>query len=423
MSETHHIAEAENQTSGDSDDEPASTLNNWWQRSDLAYKKGRLHLGQCDLTALAAKVGTPAYVIRMPRVKEKLTQLHAAFTTLNVKHRIFYAIKANRSPKLLTYLADQGLCGADVCSPGELIHALSCGFAEDNISFTGTSLSAKDISTLAKFDQLRINLDSLSALESLGKLSPGREVGIRINPDIGIGYSGNEMLQYSGIEATKFGIYLDRLPEALKIAEKYRLKITRIHFHAGCGYLDRELDQLALVLAASNAFIAQLPHLREVNIGGGLGVPHRDSDQALNLQHWAEVLGQAFSGKNLDIAVEPGDFLIKDAGVLLAETTYTEQRKNVNFLGLDAGFNLAMEPAFYGLPCEPVPSIVRPNPMVKYTVVGNVNEALDIWAKDLSLPKIEHGDIIALINAGGYAASMRSEHCLRGEVHEIVLLE
>ena len=395
----------------------------WWQREDLRYLDGRLHLGACDLAALAGKVPTPAYVIRLPRVVEKLEQLHGAFESAGLPHRIFYAIKANRSPRLLTYLASRRLCGADVCSPGELLHALSCGFAEQDISFTGTSLSAGDISTLSRFDKVRINIDSLSALEKLGQRCPGREVGLRINPDIGIGYTGNDMLQYSGLAATKFGIYLDRLPEAVAIAERHQLSITRIHFHAGCGYLDRELDQLADVLAAGKAFISQLPSLKEINIGGGLGVPHRSDDRPLDLQRWSDILADAFDGSGLDIAVEPGDFLVKDAVVLLTNVTYREQRKDVHFLGLNAGFNLAMEPAFYGLPCEPVPVQPRTTPIQPFTVVGNVNEALDKWAENHPMPTPEEGDVIALINAGGYAASMRSEHCLRGDVQEIVLLD
>lgn len=395
----------------------------WWQRKDLAYLNGKLYLGNCCLTELAQKVGTPTYVIRAPRVLEKLNQLHEAFDRVQLNHRIFYAIKANRSPKLLTYLATQGLCGADVCSPSELLHALSCGFREADISFTGTSLSRQDIDTLAQFDSVRINLDSLNALEQLGQVCPGREIGIRVNPDIGIGYTGNEMLQYSGLEATKFGIYLDRLPEALAIAKKYHMKIVRVHFHAGCGYLDRELDQLAAVLNASKKFVQALPDLRELNIGGGLGVPHKSDDAPLNLDRWADILAGAFSNSGLNIAVEPGDFLVKDAGILLAEVTYVERRKDIEFVGLNAGFNLAMEPAFYGLPCEPVPTILRPGEKRPYTLVGNVNEALDKWAEQHPLPNPEAGDYISLINAGGYAASMRSDHCLRGEVKEILLIE
>ena len=163
--------------------------------------------------------------------------------------------------------------------------------------------------------------------------------------------------------------------------------------------------------------------MRELNIGGGLGVPHTEEDAPLNLQRWADVLAGSYADSGLNIAVEPGDYLIKDAGVLLADVTYVEQRKDIQFLGLNAGFNLAMEPAFYGLPCEPVPTRLRSNDVKRYTVVGNVNEALDKWAVDHPLPEPDEGDVIALINAGGYAASMRSDHCLRGEVQEVLLLD
>lgn len=423
MSETFSQTKTTTTPTGSSPAPRSEETSYWWQRPDLLYRTGRLYLGTSDLEALAHKIGTPSYVIRAPRVTEKLGLLHATFDRAGLDHRIYYAIKANRSEKLLTYLAAQRLCGADVCSPAELRHALACGFSEEDISFTGTSLSKADLEDLARFDRVRINLDSLSALKRLGDLCPGREVGLRINPDIGIGYTGNEMLQYSGLEATKFGIYLDRLPEAIEIAKARGLKITRIHFHAGCGYLDRELDQLRQVLKASRAFADQLPELTDINIGGGLGVPHRKGDQPLDLDRWASVLAEEFSGRNLTIATEPGDFLIKDAGVLLTSATYVERRKDVEFLGLDAGFNLAMEPAFYGLPCEPVPALVRSGDPRPFTLVGNVNEALDKWAEGHEIPEPQEGDVIVLINAGGYAASMRSDHCLRGEVREVLLLD
>lgn len=399
----------------------------WWQREDLAYRGGRLHLGTSDLGTLAQKVGTPAYVIRAPRVTEKLRQLHramgGALDAVGLKHRVYFAIKANRTPQYLSYLAAQELCGADICSPEELLHALSCGFSEEDISFTGTSLGKADLAFLARFDGIAINFDSLSALERFGRLCPGRRVGLRINPDRGIGYGDSDMLQYSGTEATKFGIYLDRLPEAVAIAKRHGLQITRLHFHAGCGYLDRELDQFAAVLDASRAFIDQLPDLTEVNIGGGLGVPHRAEDRPLDLDRWASIIAEAYGGHDFTVAVEPGDFLIKDAGVLLTSVTYRERRKAVDFLGLDAGFNLAMEPAFYDLPCEPVPAAPRDAPETRFTVVGNVNEALDKWAVNHPMPAPEEDDVVVLLNAGGYAASMRSDHCLRGAAQTVLLLE
>ncbi|MCF3142724.1 diaminopimelate decarboxylase [Streptomyces platensis] len=405
-------------------DAPAAAAAPWWQRRDLCYDDGRLHLGGVDMADLTTRVGTPAYVCRADRVGENIQRLAGAMSSAGIDHRIYYAIKANRSPSLLSYLRARGLCGADVCSTGELMHALGCGFSADAISFTGTSLSVKDIEVLARFPDLRVNLDSLSALNSFGRACPGREVGLRINPAIGVGYQGDPRLSYSGAPTTKFGIYLEHLEEAKATAERWGLRIVRIHFHVGCGYLDAQLDQLQDALDAANALTEHLADLTEINIGGGLGVPHTSSDRPLDLERWATAIARRFAGRGLRVSVEPGDYLVKDAGLLLTTVTYVERRRDVLFAGLDAGFNLAMEPAFYGLPCEPVAVAPRWDEGTEtYTVVGNINEALDKWAVDHRMTRLREGDRVALLNSGGYAASMRSEHCLRGQAGEVLLID
>lgn len=396
----------------------------WWQRHDLRYADGHLHLGEVDVAELATQVGTPAYVCRADRVKENLQRLAGALSSAGLEHQIYYAIKANRSPALLCYLRMLGLCGVDVCSTEELLHALGCGFSADAISFTGTSLSRQDIGVLTRFKDLRVNLDSLSSLNSLGRACPGREVGLRINPSVGVGYQGDDRLNYSGAQTTKFGIYLDHVEEAKAIARRWGLRIVRVHLHVGCGYLDGQLDQLADALDAANAFTDHFTDLREINLGGGLGVPHTCSDQPLDVRRWAEAIARRFAGRQLRVAIEPGDYLVKDAGLLLTTVTYVERRRDVLFAGLDAGFNLAMEPAFYGLPCEPIAVAPRWDEGTEtYTVVGNINEALDKWAVDHRMTRLRADDHVALINSGGYAASMRSDHCLRGQAREILLID
>jgi diaminopimelate decarboxylase len=396
----------------------------WWQRRDLCYQDGRLHLGGVDMDELAVQVGTPAYVCRADRVRENIQRLADAMSSAGVDHEIYYAIKANRSAALLSYLRALGLCGVDVCSTGELLHALGCGFSANAISFTGTSLSNQDVEVLSRFKDLRVNLDSISTLDSLGRACPGRAVGLRINPAVGVGYQGNERLTYSGAPTTKFGIYLDHVDEAKATAARWGLRIVRVHFHVGCGYLDAQLGQLQDALDAVDAFTEHFAHLREINVGGGLGVPHTSSDKPLDLARWATAIARRFAGRGLLVAVEPGDYLVKDAGLLLTTVTYVERRRDVLFAGLDAGFNLAMEPAFYGLPCEPVAVVPRwDEGMETYTVVGNINEALDKWAVDHHMTRLREGDQVALINSGSYAASMRSDHCLRGQAREVLLID
>jgi diaminopimelate decarboxylase len=402
----------------------ARGISTWWQRGDLRYRQGRLHLGDVDLDELAMQVGTPSYIYRAARVRENIERLDKAMSSEGIDHQIYYAIKANRSSNLLSYLRALNLCGVDVCSVGELLHAVTCGFPADAISFTSTSLTRQDIEALSAFKQTRVNLDSLSSLNNFGRACPGRSVGLRINPGKGLGYHGDSRLNYGGTETTKFGIYRDHVEEAKAIAATWNLRIDRIHFHAGCGYLDAELEQLEDVFDVAGEFVTQFPYLAEINIGGGLGVPHSAVDKALDLRSWAAMIARRFADRGLHISVEPGDYLVKDAGLLLSTVTYVERRRDVLFAGLDAGFNLAMEPVFYGLPCEPVAVAPRWNEETEiYTVVGNINEALDRWAVGHRMWRLREGDHVALLNCGGYAASMRSDHCLRGQAKEVLVIE
>ena len=123
--------------------------------------------------------------------------------------------------------------------------------------------------------------------------------------------------------------------------------------------------------------------------------------------------------------MEPGEYIVKDSGLLLLSKTYLEKKRNTLFLGVDAGFNIAPEPAYYNLPFQPVP-LVDPQgeaapKLKKVTVVGNINEALDVWYEGALLPNMQQETHLALINAGGYSSSMASNHCMRGEFSEVLL--
>ena len=121
------------------------------------------------------------------------------------------------------------------------------------------------------------------------------------------------------------------------------------------------------------------------------------------------------------IDLEPGDYITKDAGLFLMEKTFQEVKKDRCFVGVNAGFNLAPEPAYYALPFQPV-ALTHKTETSLVTLVGNINEALDVWYEDIELPVLEDQTHIALINAGGYSSSMASNHCMRGNVSEYLIL-
>ena len=393
----------------------------WWARDDLDYVDGRLMFAGRDVAAMADAAEGPLFLYSAERVAANLGRLQAALATVGRPTRVYYAMKANRFVPLLEAMAGWGKSGIDVCSPDEVDRALAAGFAARDISFTGTAVANRDLDRLLKHPDLTINCDSVGQIRRIGERAPGRAIGVRVNPERGTGYGGSERLTYAGAEVTKFGIYRRQWPEALATARAHGLTITSLHFHVGCGYLTTELDAWDAAVQAGLGFLDDAPDVRTVNVGGGLGLPHREGDRPLELSRWAAILQRRFAGRDVTVAVEPGDYLVKDAGVLVLGVVDVEPKRDVTFVAVDGGFNLAPEPAYYDLPCEPVACTPRDGPWQPVTIAGNINEALDTWAKGKPMPPLAEGDRIALLNAGGYGSSMSSNHCMRGAFSEVLL--
>ncbi|MDD2465537.1 MAG: diaminopimelate decarboxylase [Desulfobulbus sp.] len=401
----------------------AQDYYSWWQRGDLCYRQNQLFFGGRSAQQLADQFGTPSFIYSATRVRDNLTRLHTALNQAGMAGRftLHYAMKANRFAPLLTFLKQTGLCGIDACSPAEVEHAVSCGFSPSEISFTASSLSSRDLDVLSRYEGLFMDCDSIHAIHRWGALKPGSKIGLRINPAMGIGRADNDKLHYAGEVTTKFGLYWQQFAQALDTAKQYGLQVSKIHFHTGCGYLTAQLGQLEQIIAHCFRFIEAAGTVKKVNIGGGLGVPHLPGEEPLVLNQWAEVLMRNFGSRNLHVEIEPGDYIVKDAGVLLLEKTFVEQKQNTTFVGVDAGFNIAPEPTYYNLPFQPLPLQYNQEACSAKTVVGNINEALDVWYVDAPLPELDEQKYLALINAGAYSAAMASNHCMRGPFKEFLL--
>ena len=175
--------------------------------------------------------------------------------------------------------------GIDACSPGEVIRALECGWQPDEISYTGTNVSERDLDVLLAH-AIHLNLDAISQIERYGRRAPGTRIGIRIDPESGAGYS--EKLEYSGSRPTKFGIGLPRLDDALAAAARHDLTVDTVHFHAGSGWLGDGLAGFERALPAAVEAVRILREaghpVTEVNVGGGLGVPARADERPVDLR-------------------------------------------------------------------------------------------------------------------------------------------
>ena len=386
----------------------------WWVRPGLDVRDGRLTIAGEDAEALVGRHGTPLFVYDRTRFVENARRLAEALDGAGLLHRLRFALKAHPDPRVLEVL--RGLVGIDACSPGEVTRALECGWSPDEISFTGTNVSERDLDVLLA-TPIHLNLDAISQIERVGRRDPGRAIGLRINPAAGAGYHPG--LAYSGERPTKFGIYEDRIPDALAAAARHGLTIDTIHFHAGSGWLGEDglaafESALARVARITAGLIAAGHRITEVNVGGGLGVPARSTEQPVDLDAYAAVIARQLGPLGVVVGCEPGDYIAKDAAILLGEVVTVEEHGGTRFVGLDLGWNVNCSYFIYRYAQEIVVCRAADAPRTEIvTVAGHINEAGDVFAEDYPLQPVDEGDIVAILNAGGYHEAMSSTHCLR----------
>ena len=401
---------------------PTAPAPPWWLRPGLDIDEhGRLRIAGEDAEALAREHGTPLFIYDRARFAENARHLQAALARTGFPYRVRFALKANPLPEILQVFRGLGApgtpesVGIDACSPGEVDRAIECGWLPEEISYTGTNVSERDLDALLP-KGVHLNLDAISQIERYGRRAPGTAIGIRIDPGTGAGY--NEHLEYAGDRPTKFGVGLDRLDDALAAVARHGLRVDTIHFHAGSGWLASglagfERALLPAVEAVQRSRAAGHP-VAEVNVGGGLGAPARDDEQPVDLDAYATILARHLGPLDVAIACEPGDLLSKDGAILLGEVVTVEQRRGVTFVGLDIGWNVNCSYFIYRFAQELVLCRAAGAERTEVvTVTGHINEASDVFAEDYAMPPVEEGDMVALLNAGGYLQAMSSTHCLR----------
>jgi diaminopimelate decarboxylase len=403
-------------------DRATARASPWWVRTGLDIQGGRLTIAGEDAEELARRNGTPLYAYDLARFAENARTLQGALARTALPHVVRFALKANREPEVLAFLRGLGAPGSadsvgiDACSPGEVTHALANGWWADEISYTGTNVSERDLDVLLEAG-VHLNLDAVSQVERFGRRAHGRTIGLRVDPGAGAGY--HEGLAYSSSERpTKFGIGRDRLADALEAARRHRLTIDTVHFHAGSGWLGAGLTAFEAALeravAMTRDLVAAGCPIREVNVGGGLGRPARDDEQPIDVDAYAALLARHLGPLGVTIACEPGDYIAKDAAILLGEVVTVERRGGTLFVGLDIGWNVNCAYFIYRFAQEIVLCRDAAAPRTtSVTVAGHINEAGDVFAEDYPMPEVDEGDVVALLNAGGYLQAMSSTHCLR----------
>jgi diaminopimelate decarboxylase len=374
-----------------------------------------------DLAEIADAVGTPVYVYDAQAFRARIQRLEALLA--HVPHLVCYSLKANDALALVRIVADEGL-GADIVSRGELHKALLAGIPSDQIVFSGVGKRRDEIRAALAAQVRSINVESPGELdvviaEARSCRLPAR-IAVRLNPGV---ESTTHPAIATGHPRAKFGLPVDAAGEVLRAAAADPLlEPVGIAFHVGSQLLDHGPIERALAEAA--ALWLRLAdegiRLRDLDVGGGLGVPY-DGGPDADVESYARAVAQAATDLGATLVVEPGRWLAAPAGTFLTRVLYVKEVPGALLAVCDGGMNDLIRPSLYGAehPIELVGGFGRPHMLVD--VVGPVCETGDFLGRGRELPRPEPGDLLAVGAAGAYGRVMASTYNARPLAAEVLV--
>ena len=381
-----------------------------------------------NLLRLPAEFGCPVWVYDAQIVREKIAALHQ-FDVVR------FAQKACSNIHILRLMREQGV-KVDSVSLGEIERALAAGFDPkadpDAIVFTADVI---DDATLARVHELQVpvNAGSVDMLEQLGQVSPGHRVWLRVNPGFGHGHSQKTN---TGGENSKHGIWYADMPAALDVLQRYNLKLVGIHMHIGSGVDYAHLEQVCGAMVRQVIEFGQ--DLEAISAGGGLSIPYREGEEAIDTDHyyglWSAARDQvaAHLGHAVKLEIEPGRFLVAESGVLVAQVRSVKEMGSRHFVLIDAGFNDLMRPSMYGS-YHHISALAADGRdlthalRIETVVAGPLCESGDVFTQQeggkvetRALPEVKPGDYLVLHDTGAYGASMSSNYNSRPLLPEVL---
>lgn len=376
--------------------------------------------GKVSAEALLATYGAPLYVYDTAIIARQYAVLRNSFAAAG-HLEVHYACKALTNLHILQYVKQLG-CGADTVSIQEVDLALLAGFEPHEIMFTPNCVSFAEVEAAIQ-KGVRLNLDNLPMLALLGEKYPEVPVCIRFNPSVLAG--GNAKISV-GHEGAKFGVNIRQLPAVLDLVSRYGLQVEGVHMHTGSDILDvaAYLEALEALLGAAAAF----KDLQFIDIGSGFKVAYKAGGPATDMALLGQQVSDRFRqfcqsyGRPLTLVLEPGKFLVSEAGILLVPVNVVKRGTMKTFVGVDSGLNHLIRPMFYDAYHE-ITNLSRPQSSGEtHEVVGYICET-DTFGSDRTLGEVQAGDILAIHNAGAYCMSMASNYNSRFRPAEVLLQE
>lgn len=371
-----------------------------------------------SINSLVKSFGSPLYVYDSAKIKSQYERLKQAFKVNPV--RILYAVKALSNLNILKYLKSVG-ADIDAVSIQEVHLALRAGFKPSQILFTPSGVSFEEVKTAVELGVL-VNIDNLQLLEYFG-LEYGAEVPccVRLNPHILAG--GNRKIQVGSIDS-KFGISIFQVSHIKRLVDIHKLRVIGLHMHTGSDILDGQvfLQAAQVLFDAAQDF----KDLRFIDFGSGFKVAYKSDDIITDIEDLGLKLDTAFAtfkkkyGRPLEIWLEPGKFLVSEAGYFLVTVNVVKHTPACVFAAVDSGLNHLIRPMMYN-GYHHISNASNPQAKPKiYTVVGYICET-DTFGSDRQIAEVREGDILVIHNAGAYGYSMSSNYNSRYRPAEVLL--
>ena len=378
-------------------------------RVPRGVRESRLRPDGDEARALLARFGSPLYVYDAQEVERRFRAFVGAFPYRLLE--CHYAIVCNKNPLLVRRLSELG-AGVHANTPGDAFAALAAGVPAERIVYSGTNLSAEDLDFLLERG-IALNVDSLDQLADVAARGRGRRVGLRVLID-------------DAERGNRIGVDPVELPAALALSRGAGIRITCLHMYAGTNTrrAGRFLECLDRLLDAAGG----VPDLEDVDIGGGYGVGYRDGEADLDIASLGREVAarlealSARCGRRIRLLLEPGRTLVASAGVLLVTVVSVKERGGRRFVGVDSTIgNIVVPSVYHGYHrIQAVAPRGAPLP-IPTDVCGNTTHSRDFLGRDLRLPDVEPGDVLALNDVGAYAYAMSSHFLNRPRPAEVVL--
>ncbi len=402
---------------------------------EFRYAAGKLYCEGVSIESLVEKFGTPLYVYSQRTLTNHFQKLDAALAPLD--HLICYAVKANSNLAVLRALANLG-SGFDIVSEGELGRVIAAGGSPKKCAFAGVGKSEREIEFALRRGIYSFNVESEPELDRIdrtaGRLKKTAPVAVRVNPNVD---AGTHAKITTGTYENKFGIAFEQVADVYARASRLKhLRLRGMQMHIGSQLTEVKPFELAVRKVVPLVEKLAAKHQFEFfSIGGGLGIVYQpalasggpdwwrqpQAKHILTPAKYATTLAPLLKPLKLRILIEPGRFVVGNAGILVTRIEYVKRTGRKNFVIVDAAMNDLIRPAFYDSYHEIVPLTRRNGPMISSDVVGPICESGDFFAKNRPLPKVGEGDCVALMSAGAYGFVMASNYNTRALAAEVLV--